>query len=262
MPLNEMLILTTPPDRLPQARETGLTLGHMAYRVGRGPHLFRSGVPVPLRGGLMVVDDRGFDGGGEPGVLCQEILRECSARSFRGVICDFETRAVPVLERTLAQLDDLLPRRGLTLHVPEHYATCTRTARVLISTAISGGSLAQRLEDCCQRFGGPERITLAIRRVAEDFFLPSPTGSGRPLSREELSRQLTERSPSTFFSGELCARYFTYMSRESGAHFVLFDDGASILKKLQVARSLGIRRAVAGLPDIDDFLPQLLSGKP
>lgn len=258
MPLEEMLILLTPPDRLAQARQTGLTLGHMAYRVGRGPHLFRAGEPVPLRGGLMVVDARGFDGRGEPGALCQEIVRECAARGFGGVVCDFEGRPVPVLERAAAQLDDLLERRGLTLHVPEGYGGQVRKGRVLISSALSGGSLTRRLEEAAQRFGGPERLTLAVERAAEDFFLPSPTGSGQPLSREELARRIRERAPSIFFSGDLCARYFTYMSRESGAHFVLFDDGDSIRRKLQVAHGLGIRRAVAALPQIDDLLPRLL----
>lgn len=258
MPLKDILILTTPPDLLSQARETGLTLGHMAYRVGRGPHLFRPGIPVPLRGGLMVVDSKDCDGRGEPGVLCQEILRECSARGFRGVICRFDGRPIPLLERAVSHLDQLLPQKGLTLHVSEPYADCTQTARVLISSALSGGSLAQRLQDAVLRFGGPERITLDLRRVAEDFFLPSPTGCGRLMSRDELARQLTERMPSIFFSNELCSRYFTYMSRDSGAHFVLFDDEMSLRKKLQVAQRLGIRRAVASLPEIDDLLPALL----
>lgn len=261
MPLKDILILTTPPDRLAQARETGLSIGHMAYRVGRGPHLFRSGIPVPLRGGLMVVDAKGFDGRGEPGVLCQEILRECAARGFGGVVCDFEGRPLPLLERVLSQLDEMLGRKGLTLHVTEGYGHCVQRGRVLISSALSGGSLAQRLEESIMRFGGPEHITLALRRVAEDFFLPSPTGSGRPMSREELSRDLAQRAPSVFFSNELCARYYTYMSRESGAHFILFDDAMSIRKKLQVAQSKGISRAVAALPEIDDLLPQLLGGK-
>ena len=258
MPLKDILILTTPPDLLAQARETGLTLGHMAYRVGRGPHLFRSGIPVPLRSGLLVMDAKGFDGRGEPEILCQEILRECAARGFGGVMCDFEGRTLPLLERVLEQLDDLLRRKGLTLHVPEHYGHCTRHARVLVPSALSGGSLTQRLNDCILRFGGPERITLAIQRVAEDFFLPSPTGSGRPMSREELARDLTQRAPSVFFSNDLCARYYTYMSRESGAHFILFDDAMSIRKKIQVAQALGITRAVAALPEIDDLLPELM----
>lgn len=258
MPLEEMLILTTPPDRLAQARQTGLTLGHMAYRVGRGPHLFRSGNPAPLRGGLMVVDARGFDGRGDPGPLCQQILRECSARGFSGVICSFEGRPMPLLERVVTALDDLLPRKKLSLHVPELYGLCTNNAGVLISSALSGGSLVQRLEEAALRFGGPERLTLLVERVAEDFFLPSPNGSGRPLSREELARQLQERAPSVFFSNDLCARYFTYMSRENGAHFVLFDDAVSIRKKLQTAHRLGIPKAVLSLPEADDLLARLL----
>lgn len=258
MPLKDMLILMTAPDRLGQARGTGLTIGHMAYRVGQGAHLFRSGPPVPLKGGLMVVEAQGGDWRGEPDVLCQEILRECAARGFVGIICVFDGRPVPALERAVRSLDEVLARKGMSLHVSENYGHCTRAGRVLISSALSGGSLSRRLRDGMERFGGPERITLAVRRVAEDFFLPSPTGNGRPMSREELAEQLEMRSPSVFFSSELCARYYTYMSRENGAHFVLFDDGMSVLKKLQVAQSLGIRRAVAMLSEVDDLLPGLL----
>ena len=75
-------------------------------------------------------------------------------------------------------------------------------------------------------------MNLAVQLVAEDFFLPSPTGSGVPLSRRELEEKLEQLHPSVFFSHELCARYFTYMSRESGAHFVLFDDRDTLRKKL------------------------------
>lgn len=255
----EMLILTTPPDRLAQARQTGLTLGHMAYRVGRGPHLYRAGDRTPLRGGLMVVDVRGFDGQGDPSALCQQLLRECSARSFSGIICDFEGAPLPMLERMLARLDDLTARRGLCLYVPEVYGHRTRRARVLISSALSGGSLTGRLEQAALTFGGWERLALGVERVAEDFPLPSPTGCGQPLSREELSQLMKQRTPNVFFSGELCSRYFTYVSRESGAHFVLFDDGSTIRKKLQLAYQLGIRKAVVALPEVDDVLHQLCS---
>ena len=253
----EILILTTPPDRLAQARRTPYTLGHMAYRIGRGPHLYRAGDPTPLRGGLMVVDAQGFDGQGDPGVLCQQLLRECAARNFSGIICDFEGAPLPMLERTLRRLDALAARRGLALYVPEPYGRCTDHARVLISSALSGGSLTGRLEQAAQTFGGWERLALGLERVAEDFFLPSPTGCGQPLSREGLARLMSERSPSVFFSAELCARYFTYMTRDGGVHFVLFDDPSTLHKKLQLAHRLGIRKAVAALPEVDDLLDTL-----
>lgn len=63
------LILTAPPADSRAAGRFGLPVGHVAYRVGGGPHLFRASMPVSVRGGLMVVDNTGFSGGGETGPL-------------------------------------------------------------------------------------------------------------------------------------------------------------------------------------------------
>ena len=72
------------------------------------------------------------------------------------------------------------------------------------------------------------------------------------LMARELEEKLEQLHPSVFFSHELCARYFTYMSRESGAHFVLFDDGATLRRKLEAAQSLDIRTVLAPWPEIAD----------
>ncbi len=100
----------------------------------------------------------------------------------------------------------------------------------------------------------------AVERVAEDFYLPSPTGQGTPLTRDELAQRLEERAPQVYFSTDLCAHYFTYMSDASGAHFVLFDDAGSIRKKLQLARQLDIGEALLPYAQVDDLLPELLGG--
>lgn len=60
-----------------------------------------------------------------------------------------------------------------------------------------------------------------------------------------------------FFDQDLCAHHFTYMEN-STAHFVLFDDCASLRRKLALAGDLGIRRAVLVYPEVEDILPQLL----
>ena len=253
---NYELILTAPPSDSRAALRFGLPVAHAAYRVGGGPHLFRANLPLPVRGGLMAVDCAGFDGRGERGPFCQEVLRECSARGFNGVLCDFEGRPLPLLVQIIQELEEMLEKRGWPLYIPEEYGPYTTTARVLISSALSGGSLAQRLSEAQARYGG--RTVLAVERVAEDFFLPSLDGQGRPLSREQLSDMLMQRSPSVFFSTELCAHYFTYMSRENGAHFVLFDDAGSIRKKLLLARNMGIRQAVLAYPQVDDLLEEIL----
>lgn len=258
MPVKSNLILSAPPDCAKAAQETGLTVAHMAYRMGGGPHLFRANMPVAVRGGLMVIDNPGFDGLGESTPFCHEVLRECAARGFHGVVCNFEGRPLPLVAQILAELGELLHKRGWSFYVTEPWGGSSDRAKVLISSALSGGSLRQRLQEAAEQYG-PGRVALAVERVAEDFFLPSPTGQGAPLSREALKRRMEELTPSIFFSSELCAHYFTYMSRENGAHFILFDDAGSIRKKLQIARSLGIEDALLAYPQVDDLLPGLLA---
>ena len=257
MGTTSQLILAVPPNEVTAAQPYGLTLAHVAYRVGGGPHLFRSNLPIPVRGGLMYIDDSGFDGRGTPDGFCQEVVRECSARGFGGVVCAFE-RSLPLLSAIVSQLGPMLARQNRSFYVSEPYGRHSGTRRVLISTALSGGSLRQRLAEAVERYGAG-RVALAVERTAEDFFLPSPNGQGRPLSQSELTSKLEELSPSIFFSDELCARYFTYMNRQSGAHFVLFDDAGSIRKKLRLAEALGIRRALLFFPEVSDLLPELLA---
>ena len=82
---------------------------------------------------------------------------------------------------------------------------------------------------------------------------------GTNKSREELARRIEDLSPSIFFSSELCAHYFTYMNKQNGAHFILFDDAASIRKKLYVARSLDISDVLLPYPDVADILDGILA---
>ena len=250
----EPLILMTPPERLRRARELNAEIAHRAYRLGQGPHLYRAGTPVS--GGLMAVNDREFDGRGDGGALCGEILRECTARGFHGAVLNFEQGCKPVLERVIPELEEGFTRRKWTLYVPEEYAHCTQYARVMVSSALSGGSLHSRLEEGLERWG-KKRLTLVLERVREDFFLPAPDGQGEKLDRKQLEELMGEWNPSVFFSHELCARYFTYMSRENGAHFVLFDDGDTIRKKIQVARGLGITAFMAALEDVEDIAEKI-----
>ena len=251
------LILAAAPTEMMAAQSFGLTLAHMAYRVGGGPHLFRANLPIPARGGLMMIDDAGFDGRGDPGPFCQEVMRECTARGYTGVICGFD-RPFPLLGRVIAELSPLLERQGWPFYISEVYARYSDTAKILIPTALSGGSLHQRLEEAAAQYGA-SRIALAVERAAEDFFLPSPTGQGIPLSQEALQARIEERSPTIFFSGELCAHYFTYMNKQNGAHFILFDDASSIRKKLHVARTLDISDALLPYPEVADILPEILA---
>lgn len=251
------LLLAVPPSSYQSACVHGLPVAHMAYRMGAGCHLLRANIPVAARGGLMVIADTEYDGRGDHAVFCREVIRECNARNFDGVICAFSHAPTQLLGRVVTELGELTARRSWPLYVPEAYARFSPKAHVIIPSALSGGSLSRRLQEAAARYGA-EQLILGVQRVAEDFFLPAPTGGGTPLSREELRRRMEERAPSIFFSDELCARYFTYMSRENGAHFILFDDAGSIRRKLYLAREIGIRQAILSYQDVDDLLPDLL----
>lgn len=258
MPEEIRLILTAPPQNAGEASSYGLPVGHMAYRIGRSLQLLRASIPINLRGGLMVIGCNEFDGHGDISAFCKQVIRECTVRSFDGLILDFEGQPHPLLGQLVHKLGALLSSRGWPMYVTEEYASYSDHARVMIPSALSGGSLTARLSEAVEHFGA-RRVALAIQRVAEDFTLPAPTGSGTPLSREELARRIQSRGSSIFFSDELCAHYYTYMSRQGGAHFVLFDNAGSIRKKIKTARNLGLAACILAWPEVDDILNQILS---
>jgi hypothetical protein len=72
-----------------------------------------------------------------------------------------------------------------------------------------------------------------------------------------LKEKLSQLHPAVFFSNELCARYFTYMNRETGAHFVLFDDADTLRRKVEVAHRAGIHTFIAPFPEVADCLEEL-----
>lgn len=256
MAVTQQIILTTPPGDCQRATAYGIPVAHMAYRIGHGAHLYRADIPLTLRGGLMALDDGGFDGKGDPTQLCREIMRECTMRKYDGLLCDFDRPPTPFLEQTVRQLGQLAGQRGWPLYVTELYSGATEYSRVLIPTAISGGTLEDRLRTALSRYGGG-RLALAAQRMAEDYTLPSVNGQGSTLSRTELAQRVNRFSPAVYYDNGLCAHHFTYMER-GVAHFVLFDDSGSLLRKLALARDLGIDRVLFAFPEVEDILPQLL----
>lgn len=254
-PANQF-IFVTPPDRIRAAGAYGMPLAHMAYRIGNGPHLYRAKASAVPRGGLMVIGEDTFDGKGDLQNFCREVVRECNARGFGGVVLDLDSPPTPALAKIIGLLSDQCSQRSWSFYLPEPYSNYSNSARILLSSAISGGTLQQRLSDAVDRYGA-DRVVLCLDRSAEDFYLPAPTGSGKPLSRDELKQRMQALSPSVFFSNELCAHYFTYMSRDSGAHFVLFDDVGSLQQKIKLAEQLGIHRFLLFYSQLDDLLPEL-----
>lgn len=250
-------ILTAPPETSAQAASFGVPVAHMAYRIGENGHLYRAGLSVAVRGGLMVLDDAGLAVRGDPLRLCREVLLECGARKFDGILCDFSAPPSPFLEQTVTRLSMLTARNGWSLYVNEAYASLGDRSLVLIPSSVVHGSLETRLGTAVQAYGA-HRVALAVQRCALEYALPSGADCGRRLAPGELSRLVRQFSPAIFFDHNLCAHYFTYMEQGT-AHFVLFDDSGSLLRKVSLARELGIRRVFFTYPEVADILPRLLA---
>ena len=65
------------------------------------------------------------------------------------------------------------------------------------------------------------------------------SAEGRALSAGEFRGILENRSPQSYFSAELCAKYFTYQDEERQVHFLLYDDPATAAQKIQAAAAQG-----------------------
>lgn len=249
------IFLAVTPDKQTAASQFTDRLAHVAYQVGREGHLTRQALLARTFGGLMVLGDRDWETVRDTAQLCREVWRECGNRNYGGVAADFERPPSPDRISFLEALGRVLARNRKQLLVPEEYGQQVPSAQVLICTALSGGALRQRLEEAGQAFG-PRRLALDLQRLRMSFPLPCPSGEGRPLSGEELEEMMRERQPAVFYSGDLCAKYFT-STREGESRFVLFDDAGTLRRKMQLGQELGIATGLLMYPEVEDILPEL-----
>lgn len=234
---------------------TTLPLCHMAYEMGEGRHLMRRGVGQNVRRGLLSFPDSPwFEGTNDE--FCKELVRECGFRGYEGAVADFENEVSHDKAGLLTAAADALEARSLKLYVPESYGMAVPNAKVLISSAISGGTLEQRLSEASMRYS-KDRIVLEIQRLAMDFSLPSPNGLGENLSAAELDVIIGENGAQSFFTNDLCAHYFTYRT-DTDHHFVIYDTAASIKRKLDVAAASGIETAFVLWSEVADWIGEIV----
>lgn len=260
LPADCSIFLMTPPNAPASTAQYRFPLAHLAYRIGNGPSLFRTDLRYPIKGGVMVVGMGDYQNGANSEGIVRQIERECSTRGFTGVFLDLEGPPLPIFQKMIEELVSLFCSQNRTLYLTPQYAISSPSVSVVISTAISGGSLRQHLLDAAKQFGA-EQIALGLEWSAVDFTLPAISGTGKDLTWAELNALREQYGPTSYFSDELCAHYFTFMKTGSDAHFILFDDAATIQKKLHIASSLGIRQAFLPLPENLILLEELLRTK-
>lgn len=239
------LILFAPPDQAGQLRGKDCIPAPMAYRIGTGLTLQRFASLPDLRGGILGIAGGSTHPAGKGNIqlFCRQVQRECIQRGAMGFWLELDPRPDQDVKGLLSALDSMAQNARLGLWVPEWCGQYAPHGSVLVSSALSGGTLRSRLTDAQHTFG-TERVTLAIEPMAEDFTLPSPNGRGRLLEPGELQRLMNTLHPNVFYSSELCAHYFTFLQK-GVPHFVLFDNSGSIRKKYALAQQLGLSYVLA-----------------
>ena len=252
---NMNLILATPPNLLKNASSFGCPLAHMAYKIGHGPYLYRSDIAQTVRSGIMAIDAREFIPSPAEGQIVNEIIKECEFRKYSGILLDVDKSKIPSVASFCRRLADAAEKNSLDIYMTESVSEHSPHAKVLVETALSGGTLTEYLKGAVAKYGA-SRIALDIERIRMDFTLPSYDGKGEALTAEQLEKLLKQRHSPSFLSKDLCAHYFTYRNKNA-AHFVLYDNAQSIKRKMVIAEKMSIKTAFLFYPEVSNILNEI-----
>lgn len=239
MPHDLRIFVATSSGDVQTATGCGAPCAYLFYHIAEGGGLTRSGLPASARGGIMGICGE-LPATLDPVRLTNDVANECVRRGFAGVLLDLvpTPNAILLLPAVSAQF----AKRNIPHFTPVELAPAVPQARVIVPSAVSGGDYRELLSEYAGRFGR-ERVSLEIVRVCSDFLMPSATPDGTTLSSAQFAALLSQYSPMTFFSRELCAKYFTYRDEQGRSHFLLFDDPDTAAKKLDLARQAGYTTA-------------------
>lgn len=251
------IMLCVTPTETSEASQSKQTLCHMAYRIGSGFRLYRSGIGVTVRGGMLFLTDYGLDTAAEySSILIHDIKRECDLRNYHGIVCDFENAGNKMLERFVYEASAYFGNLHIDLYVPVSYADSAPAAHVLISSAVTGGAYQEYLSRSLHDYT-TERAVLFYEPLCIDFVMPMPVGENDRISRTQLNTLIQRLNTVSYYSRELSAYYFTYRDEEKRSRFVLFDDERSMIKKVSIAHQMGYREAFLPYAEARDSLTQL-----
>ena len=140
------------------------------------------------------------------------------------------------------RLLELAERCGPRLLVPEVWSRILPRCGVLVSSAISGGTIGERFQEAAAAY--PRRCWLLMEPMAMEFPLPCPTGTGNQITITNYDKH--------FFSEGLCCEY-THFIRNQQGFLVLWDTAQTLYRKMELAKAAGFLGVVSPL-DIPGLL--------
>lgn len=165
------------------------------------------------------------------------LCRELSARGMEGILLDLPDED---FGRELAlALCPAFDRAGIRYFIPEPLSAYARNGIYLIPSAVSGGTFREMLEHYISKYGA-DRLAIDMIRTKNDFILPSRSAEGKLLTDDRLRDILDSHGGESYYSNDLCCKYFTYIDSDHKPHFVMFDDSSTAKAKIDAAKTAGI----------------------
>lgn len=225
---------------LSPAAALGMPCARLIWTLSPEGRLIRTARPL-RRGGLLGFYLSEGSAAAEPSFLATALWEQAMRFGCTGFLLDLpEDEAGYALACTLSPR---LTRSGLPVYLPISLAPADGRARLILPSAISGGTFDEMLRTFTERYP-PHRLCLELVRTRHDFPMPAPDPEGTLLTAAQFE-DLLKKAGGSYFSPDLCARYFTYKHEDGKPHFVLFDDAASASVKLQKAADAGFHAAFA-----------------
>lgn len=218
---------------IPQAAALGYPCAWLACRADDGQLRMQA---QPLgRGGLLgLYTESGLPADFDDRRLARDLQTQARRFGCGGLLLDLPSDAAG--RAFAARLCPRLAELGLVHYVPVELADQAPQAKLILPSAISGGSFEGMLRHFTSLYP-PSQLCLELIRTRSDFTMPSPDADGTPLSAERFAR-LHAQAGGSYYARELCCRYFTYMDEARQPHFVMFDDAATAqAKALQASRA-------------------------
>jgi hypothetical protein len=246
------LILSVLPENLAETEHLGFDTAHMIYKISPEGFLYRADCPYSA-GGVMVLDISALNDRSRVQDLVDDTFYELKSRNYSGLLIDCAGAVADHHRRYTAAIEKCCLDAGKALFACQNLAESCQSACILISSAISGGTLSGRLRQAKKQYGS---IALEIDISLVDFTLPSPSGQGKELSLQQLNNLRRRYHCQGFFSSDLCAHYFTYRA-DNKTHFVLYDNRYSVERKLLEAEKEGVRAAFIFYPHVKNIVTEL-----